>query len=212
MKLKVVALARIAACGGLRATNAATVFDHNFMNRLVVSFGLLIFAVVPASAFTMTFDELGNCSSTVGTCSSVSAPDPTGKVTGNVLIFTLPSLTFTGDVNIFDPDGVTLSDHLRWIDPSNSNIACPSSSGVACANRMIFYSLDDLGGQTPTFTTTMSTVENADGSFEWVVPPPGVNVYDGVSNVPLPAALPLFASGLGGLGLLGWRKKRKAAA
>ena len=29
---------------------------------------------------------------------------------------------------------------------------------------------------------------------------------------PLPAALPLFASGLGGLGLLGWRRKRKKAA
>jgi hypothetical protein len=29
---------------------------------------------------------------------------------------------------------------------------------------------------------------------------------------PIPAALPLFASGLGGLGLLGWRRKRKAAA
>jgi hypothetical protein len=29
---------------------------------------------------------------------------------------------------------------------------------------------------------------------------------------PLPAALPLFATGLGGLGLLGWRRKRKARA
>jgi hypothetical protein len=29
---------------------------------------------------------------------------------------------------------------------------------------------------------------------------------------PLPAALPLFASGLGGLGLLGWRRKRNNAA
>ena len=28
--------------------------------------------------------------------------------------------------------------------------------------------------------------------------------------VPLPAALPLFATGIGGLGLLGWRRKRKA--
>jgi hypothetical protein len=27
---------------------------------------------------------------------------------------------------------------------------------------------------------------------------------------PVPAALPLFATGLGGLGLLGWRRKRKA--
>jgi hypothetical protein len=33
-----------------------------------------------------------------------------------------------------------------------------------------------------------------------------------LSIVPLPAALPLFASGIGGLGLLGWRRKRKARA
>ncbi len=53
----------------------------------------------------------------------------------------------------------------------------------------------------------------------------GVNVITGIfdGNVgngdfefiaeatPLPAALPLFASGLGALGLLGWRRKRKAA-
>ena len=36
---------------------------------------------------------------------------------------------------------------------------------------------------------------------------------DGTAReVPLPAALPLFATGLGGLGLLGWRRKRKAQA
>ena len=33
-----------------------------------------------------------------------------------------------------------------------------------------------------------------------------------VSGTPLPAALPLFATGLGALGLLGWRRKRKNAA
>ena len=32
---------------------------------------------------------------------------------------------------------------------------------------------------------------------------------DGVAT-PLPGALPLFATGLGVLGLLGWRRKRKA--
>ena len=32
------------------------------------------------------------------------------------------------------------------------------------------------------------------------------------SETPLPAALPLFATGLGALGLLGWRRKKKAAA
>jgi hypothetical protein len=33
-----------------------------------------------------------------------------------------------------------------------------------------------------------------------------------VTTTPLPAALPLFASGLGALGLLGWRRKRRTAA
>jgi hypothetical protein len=32
------------------------------------------------------------------------------------------------------------------------------------------------------------------------------------SATPLPAALPLFATGLGALGLLGWRRRRKAQA
>jgi hypothetical protein len=30
--------------------------------------------------------------------------------------------------------------------------------------------------------------------------------------VPLPAALPLFATGLGAMGLFGWRRKKKAQA
>ena len=33
-----------------------------------------------------------------------------------------------------------------------------------------------------------------------------------VGTVPLPAALPLFATGLGALGLISWRRKRKAQA
>jgi hypothetical protein len=32
------------------------------------------------------------------------------------------------------------------------------------------------------------------------------------SATPLPATLPLFATGIDGLGLLGWRRKKKAAA
>jgi hypothetical protein len=39
-----------------------------------------------------------------------------------------------------------------------------------------------------------------------------INIGDGLSTTPLPATLPLFATGFAGLGLLGWRRKRKARA
>jgi hypothetical protein len=38
------------------------------------------------------------------------------------------------------------------------------------------------------------------------------NVVDNVGATPLPTGIPLFATGLGLLGLLGWRRKRKNAA
>jgi len=41
----------------------------------------------------------------------------------------------------------------------------------------------------------------------------GAAYYDvriSAGATPLPATLPLFASGIGGLGLLGWRRKKKA--
>ena len=38
----------------------------------------------------------------------------------------------------------------------------------------------------------------------------GGEIRGQLSAVPLPAALPLFPTGLGALGLLGWRRKRKA--
>ena len=39
-----------------------------------------------------------------------------------------------------------------------------------------------------------------------------ITLPDGVAITPLPAALPLFVTGLGALGLFGWRRKRKAQA
>jgi hypothetical protein len=41
---------------------------------------------------------------------------------------------------------------------------------------------------------------------------PGGEIRGQLNAVPLPTALPLFATGLGALGLLAWRRKRKATA
>ena len=54
-----------------------------------------------------------------------------------------------------------------------------------------------------TYTWTWGGATEADQSF----------TIDVISSTPLPAALPLFASGLGAMGLcFGWRRKRKNSA
>jgi hypothetical protein len=61
----------------------------------------------------------------------------------------------------------------------------------------------------------ISTQRDMAGAEDQVNFNPGVGLgfTPGVwTTTPLPAALPLFATGLGALGLLGWRRKRKAAA
>ena len=190
----------------------------NLFASLTLATGLslltLVFTTPSARAFTMTFDEAGNCSADVGTCASHTAADPFGLVSGNVSIFTTPSLVFVGTVDILDPDGITISDRLRWFCSTGAGGCGFATTGQAFANRMIFYSFDDNTPLAPLVLSALNTAENVDGSFQWVVPPPGVNVYNGLSEAetPLPGALPLFATGLGAFGLLGWRRKKKKSS
>jgi hypothetical protein len=77
--------------------------------------------------------------------------------------------------------------------------------------------------------TTACINQNGASDFstiEWVFVAPGLGSTNGsspqvgdieiaaatVGTTPLPAALPLFATGLGAMGLFGWRRKRKNAA
>jgi len=60
------------------------------------------------------------------------------------------------------------------------------------------------------FAADITTGCTFSGSTLTCGPTTGV-VWSSPNVVPLPAALPLFATGLGTLGLLGWRRKRKNA-
>lgn len=80
----------------------------------------------------------------------------------------------------------------------------------------------ELIGQQP--TTTGNTFEFADGvsAFEYIVFTTSstnnndnrffVSGFEGVQAVPVPAALPLLLSGLGGFGLIGFMRRRRATA
>jgi hypothetical protein len=62
----------------------------------------------------------------------------------------------------------------------------------------------------------LSITLGSSGGYSFTDNAPGGAAFDTIGSVsisatPLPAALPLFASGLAAAGLIGWRRKRKAA-
>jgi hypothetical protein len=71
-------------------------------------------------------------------------------------------------------------------------------SGAIGGDRLLSISLGGLGGYV--FTDYASVGLDTLGS---------VSISPAVSATPLPTTLPLLATGLGALGLLGWWRKRK---
>jgi hypothetical protein len=90
---------------------------------------------------------------------------------------------------------------FRAVTPGNlvANNGGPIATGLQIAfarvSETVFYAFFDDGGAGP------------DKDFDDMV----VRITDPPIATPLPATLPLFATGLGALGLLGWRRKRKRA-
>jgi len=83
------------------------------------------------------------------------------------------------------------------LDANNGGAMAPDLRiAFAKVSDSIFYAFFDDGGAGP------------DKDFDDMV----VRIVDPPIATPLPGALPLFATGLGVLGLLGWRRKRKVAA
>jgi len=96
---------------------------------------------------------------------------------------------------------------VQFYDTSNNAIGPAFSAGnlPQCDGNcnQLHWDLVAFNSDTPLGKVVLSDTGQA--AFEY-----GSSLA-GAPATPLPAAFPLFASGLGALGLLGWRKKRKAA-
>jgi hypothetical protein len=113
-------------------------------------------------------------------------PTPSGPtVDGGDIVGTALRSARTIDITWNDPVIFNFQDGTKLsVDLWNTTYSCQNG-----CNNETFY----IGG---TFTALNGPTN---GNSE-------------VGITPLPAALPLFATGLGALGLLGWRRKRKAQA
>ena len=179
---------------------------------------------------TLTF--LGNFTGQTATITASIGGSWTSTGTQNILSQSFSFLAFTpgtiaanaaDEFNLFDgtytggtalqqdnvntlastfPSTVTLAITLNGLDPS-----------IDLAADLDLYVTENYQGVGNSFNANFG-----DGVTFTINAPPGVivtsdsGVFPDTAATPLPAALPLFATGLGGLGLLGWRRKRKAAA
>jgi hypothetical protein len=197
----------LAAIASTAPASAATVTDHVVFSVT----GSYTTQSVPggyhngsaSGSFDITFDPtLLNPSSGIGAqplagvinnlVYTVSDPFFGGDITGSLnaiteFTYAYGVLTLYSDyANDHDKDFPGIADIVIGIN----GFAPPPSAASS-----VWYSQDAFGNTlTASGTASITQQENP------------------IGETPLPAGLPLFASGLGALGLLGWRRKKKAAS
>jgi hypothetical protein len=162
----------------------------------------LVLALSGGAASAETFDWSTTVESGSGTITATPdydgayvVTDITGTYAGNPITGLIPKHDFDGNDNeLYYP---VLPEQL-----DEDGIAFQTGSPGQLYNLRLFYDMD-LGYQMDIFGYTGQQIQVDVESF---VASPEVTTV-----TPLPAALPLFATGLGALGLLARRRKRKAA-
>jgi hypothetical protein len=157
--------------------------------------------------------------------------------TGDILSGQFDGTISGGDPNLLEVSSVisasfngTLGPALPFVDSTTNYFLSSGSPAVVsfdggvmdivastspcCGDGFVFLD-SSLGGGMIAINTGLSF-----GGFGYNPPvTPDTEIFDAAnwsltaaSETPLPASFPLLATGLGAMGMLGWRRKRKAAA
>jgi len=169
---------------------------------------LLVCATAPAMAqFELTFDAYGDgtLNACTGTCSFGPGPDNGTVVTdvwgvgGNGYDFPLPLPVVPGLVGVYNSTDVLVAVMVFTGTDLDYVVSGTLSNYPSLPDFLPYGAIADPSGS---FTYAPEGAYPADTQYNGTIPQTAVT--------PVPAALPLFAGGLGALGLLGWRRKRKA--
>ena len=107
----------------------------------------------------------------------------------------------------FDTTGGPSSLNIFAGAGQNINVLCvgaDASTTTGCEFRQVFLN--------PAGTNGAFFLDDVNGPFYTTSGLPTLTLVSSIATTPLPATLPLLATGLGSLGLLGWRRKRKVQA
>jgi hypothetical protein len=124
---------------------------------------------------------------------------PANQGDGTIKNFVNTAFNTSFDANIGKLDGLS-GFSVNWTGPS-ADIFAIHFGGKGGGNELLI----DLSANTSNFSFSMTGTQHELSSIQ------GFGGGNGsVSQAPLPAALPLFATGLGGIGLFAWWRKRRA--
>jgi endo-1,4-beta-xylanase len=209
--LSIVALSSALLAG--YPARASVIATYDFENGTVQGWTSFSGAATPANstaeAFSGTHSLLTTTSSSGGggpgiSLSTILLPGATYTITGELMLTAGESATFA-NFSILRSDPLctggtcfdTIGSLLVPVNAAGWNKIGGSYAVSSTATSVFLYA--QLIGP-----TTAESFYLDDVVIDETSPPP--------ASAPLPAGLPLFATGLGGLGLIGWRRKRRAVA
>jgi hypothetical protein len=170
---------------------------------LAVTSTLVLGGMVEANAITASYDFTASGFTPSGispvdpwTGSFTVTFDPTGGFQEGGLDAFSSNLPASYDTFTFQYYGPQIGE-LCLLD---SSTLCVNTAGEN--NAVVVFFVTASGGLSfdGALVSTTSATRNA------------LTTSGTVTQTPIPATLPLFATGIGGLGLLGWRRRRKARA
>jgi hypothetical protein len=141
----------------------------------------------------------------------------TGALTDPSTII-LNSIAFTAGINATVPqyyqNKYSIAETMTIGSGTPQQISIPFNLNISYSDTLTIvggatFSFLDAGTLWQVVVNGLTLGPNPGGTMTGLLT---AQVTDPPGAVPLPAALPLFASGLGGIGLLGWWRKRKGRA
>ena len=156
----------------------------------IVAACALLFSITGSEA--SIFDVSGTYTNVLG------APAATGTFSGTITI--TGSVYSGGDVTTVPTTGTNFGEFKNFLGGDTIDLTLGNTVTTNVMGLFLPPASSLVGSAS--FTGLITTEE--DDLL--------ANVAGTATPTPLPTALPLFATGLGGLGLLGWRRRRKAQA